>query len=246
VAGTHWNTSKTNPGYGWSDRKDFTDITYGNKLFVAVGQSGVVYTSSDGITWENRSSGTTQTLNGVQYANGLFVAVGEQGTIRTSSDGITWTSRDASVSVGFKDITYGNQQFIAIGAYSGSNYLYKSSDGINWTYTSSTVETKTWGNNVVSYLYRSGISYSEGRFLLTANIGTLKTSTDGSSWSSLNTGEVSVGSNVNVQQFEKAISNNGTIVVVGARRNLVSSDNGSTWTEVSWNDTDAKDVIFAE
>ena len=213
---------------------------------MAVGQSGVVYTSSDGITWENRSSGTTQWLNGVHYANGLFVAVGEQGTIRTSSDGITWTSRDASVSVGFKDITYGNQQFIAAGAYSGSNYFYKSSDGITWTYTSSPVETKTWGSNNVAYLYRSGISYSEGRFLLTANAGTLKTSTDGSSWSSMNTGEVSVGSNVNVQNFEKAISNNGTIVVVGANRNIVSTDNGSTWAEVSWTATHGRDVIFAE
>jgi hypothetical protein len=246
VAGTHWNSVTTNPGYGWSDRKDFSDITYGNKLFVAVGQSGVIYTSSDGSTWEKVDSGTTQWLNGVHYANGLFVAVGEQGTIRTSSDGITWTSRDVSVSVGFKDITYGNQQFIAVGAYSGSSYFYKSSDGITWASTSSAAETKTWGNNVVSYLYRSGISYSEGRFLLTANIGTLKTSTDGSSWSSLNTGEVSVGSNVNVQQFEKAISNNGTIVVVGANRNIVSTDNGSTWAEQSWTATHGYDVIFAE
>ena len=226
--------------------KDFSDVTYGKNLFVAVGETGAVYTSSDGITWENRSSGTTKWLNGVHYANGLFVAVGEEGTIRTSSDAIAWTSRDVSVSVGFKDITYGNQQFIAVGAYSGSSYFYKSSDGITWASTSSAAETKTWGNNVVSYLYRSGISYSEGRFLLTANIGTLKTSTDGSSWSSLNTGEVSVGSNVNVQQFEKAISNNGTIVVVGANRNIVSTDNGSTWAEQSWTATHGYDVIFAE
>ena len=62
----------------------------------------------------------------------------------------------------------------------------------------------------------------------------------------MNTGEVSVGSNANVQQFNQAISNNGTIVVVGASRNLVSTDNGSTWTEVSWNDYDARDVIYAE
>ena len=213
---------------------------------MAVGQTGVIFTSSDGITWENRSSGTTKWLNGVHYANGLFVAVGEQGTIRTSSDGITWTSRDASVSVGFKDITYGNQQFIAVGAYSGSNYFYKSSDGITWTYTSSAAETKTWGSNNVGYLYPTGISYREGRFFLTAWFGTLKTSTDGSSWSSMNTGEVSVGSYANIQQFNQAISNNGTIFVVGNRRNIVSSDNGSTWSEVSWNDTDARDVIFAE
>ena len=55
-----------------------------------------------------------------------------------------------------------------------------------------------------------------------------------------------MGSNANVQQFEKAISNNGTIVVVGANRNIVSTDNGSTWAEQSWTATHGYDVIFAE
>ncbi len=51
-------------------------ITYGNGTFVAIGQFGTILTSSDGASWTQRSSGTTEWLNGVTYGNGTFVAVG--------------------------------------------------------------------------------------------------------------------------------------------------------------------------
>ena len=56
-------------------------ITYGNNLFVAVGVSGTILTSPDGITWTSRTSGTNNWLDGITYGNGLFVAVGLNGTI---------------------------------------------------------------------------------------------------------------------------------------------------------------------
>jgi hypothetical protein len=51
-------------------------VTYGNGLFVAVGEDGTILTSPDGVTWTQRTSGTSNWLNGVAYGNGLFVAVG--------------------------------------------------------------------------------------------------------------------------------------------------------------------------
>jgi hypothetical protein len=59
-------------------------VTYGNGLFVAVGDSGVVITSSDGITWTSRTSGVNNILYGITYGNGLFVAVGNSGVVITS------------------------------------------------------------------------------------------------------------------------------------------------------------------
>jgi len=48
-------------------------ITYGNSTFVVVGDNdsgsvGTILTSSDGITWTSRTSGTTNTLYGVTYS----------------------------------------------------------------------------------------------------------------------------------------------------------------------------------
>ncbi|MBC8442990.1 MAG: Ig-like domain-containing protein, partial [Proteobacteria bacterium] len=62
--------------------------------FFSVGQSGTILTSSDnGITWTERTSGTSGNLNDITYGNGVFVSVG-YGNILTSSDnGTSWTSR---------------------------------------------------------------------------------------------------------------------------------------------------------
>jgi hypothetical protein len=59
-------------------------VTYGNGLFVAVGEDGAILTSPDGVNWTRRTSGTRNGLESVTYGNGLFVAVGEWGTILTS------------------------------------------------------------------------------------------------------------------------------------------------------------------
>ena len=76
-------------------------ITYSEPLglFVAVGKSGTILTSTDGITWISRTSGTGNSLQEITYSEslGLFVAVGDVGTIRTSTYGITWNDINGSI-----------------------------------------------------------------------------------------------------------------------------------------------------
>jgi hypothetical protein len=75
-------------GITWTVREQDKDvflngITYGNGTFVAVGTSGAIYTSTDGVNWTFGNSGTI-TLSGVIYGNGTFVAVGWEGVILQS------------------------------------------------------------------------------------------------------------------------------------------------------------------
>jgi hypothetical protein len=55
------------PGRGdWTERASGTSnwlngVTYGNGLFVAVGEDGTILTSPDGVTWTQRTSGTRAT-----------------------------------------------------------------------------------------------------------------------------------------------------------------------------------------
>ena len=75
------------------------------KLFVSVGEDGTILTSSDGNSWTERTSGTSEDLYEVTYGNGLFVTVG-RGTIITSTDGTTWTERDSGTSGDLFGVTY--------------------------------------------------------------------------------------------------------------------------------------------
>jgi hypothetical protein len=73
--------------------------TGGTASFVAVGGSGTILTSPDGVNWTARTSGTSNWLLGVVYGNGLFVAVGRVlCTILTSPDGVNWTARTSGTS----------------------------------------------------------------------------------------------------------------------------------------------------
>ncbi len=96
------------------------DVTYGVSTDSVVGQSGRILTSSNGTSWDNRSSGTTSNLIGVTYGNSKFLTFSGSmdsdtaATILTSSDGITWTSTsvtcsscaDNTSSISLNDVTY--------------------------------------------------------------------------------------------------------------------------------------------
>ncbi|MEZ4195141.1 MAG: hypothetical protein R3B53_01955 [Candidatus Paceibacterota bacterium] len=93
--GTVWATSTSAANNNW------TSVTYGNGLFVAVSASSTtsnVMTSPDGITWTLQTGASSNSWQAVTYGNGLFVAVASTGSgqVMTSTDGVTWTSRTSA------------------------------------------------------------------------------------------------------------------------------------------------------
>ena len=98
-------------------------------LFITVGTSGALLTSSDGTTWNAQTSGTSNYLRGVAYdGSTTLVVVGNAGTILTSLDGATWTSRTSGISNDLNDVSFNSSgTFTAVG---DNGTLIKSSDGI--------------------------------------------------------------------------------------------------------------------
>ena len=106
----------------------FTDVTFGENLFVAVGYEGTIFSSLNGEDWSIRNSGTSETLRGIAYGNGTFIVVGNNGIILRSFDGISWNRLDSRTSQHLNDVTYGDGEFVAVGlnatilkSYNGTN-----------------------------------------------------------------------------------------------------------------------------
>jgi len=160
-------------------------------------------------TWTERTSGTTNALNGVTYGNGTFVAVGEVGTILTSTDGVTWDTKTSGTTQGLEGVTYGNGTFIAVG---GSGTILTSTDGVTWN-------TRT--SETTNHLY--GVTNGNGTFVAVGGSGTILTSSDGVTWSTRTSGTT--------QGLHGVTYGNGTFVAVGWYGTILTSTDGVTWTE---------------
>ena len=112
-AGTTWTLRV--PGFN-----NLRSVTYGNGLFVAVGEfhdGGTILTSPDGVNWTQRVPGTSNDLESVGYGNNTFVAVGWYGIIFTSPDGVNWMVQTSPTRAFLSGVTYGNGTFVAVAFY---------------------------------------------------------------------------------------------------------------------------------
>ena len=179
LGGITWTTSTS--GFGATAIRS---VTYGDGLYVAVGDSGKLTTSPDGITWTTRTSGFGATaIRSVTYGDGLYVAVGDSGTMTTSPDGTTWTTRTSGfgTTLIFR-VTYGDGLYVAVGS---SGTMTTSTDGITWS-------TRTSGFGTTA-IY--GVTYGDGLYVAVGGSGKMTTSTDGITWTTRTSGFGTTGIN---------------------------------------------------
>ena len=188
----------------------FNDVIFADGQFIAVGDSGVIITSPDGINWTTRTSGTSNNLQGITYGNGLFVVVGASGNILTSSDGITWTSRTSGTSAQIRKIIWVNNLFITVG---NSGIVLSSSNGISWTQKS---QIKVGNLAKIAY----DIVYNNGLYVVACEEGRIAISSDLELWSfpitNLNSSNIlysiTYGNNLFIAVGVEAITGNSIII----------------------------------
>ncbi len=88
-----------------------------------VGSSGNIVRSTDnGSSWDNATSPTANTLDGVTFGNNTFVAVGVNGGIvRSTDNGSSWdnATTNSTAPTSLWGVTFGNNTFVAVG-YQGN------------------------------------------------------------------------------------------------------------------------------
>jgi len=104
--------------------------------WVAAGNSGVAFRSTDsGTTWLSSTVSSGQML-GAAYGNSLFAVAQDDGNdLYTSPNGSAWTSRISGSSRDHGQIKYNDGYFVlGSGTGGGDGFIYGSPDGVTWTY----------------------------------------------------------------------------------------------------------------
>ena len=217
------------------------------QLFNAVGFSGTVLNSKDGInwktsTWNSLNYGPSKNLSGITYGKSTYVAVGWHSTIIASSDGNNWNDSsegdlwrkcgewNCKDKVQLSKAKYAKNNFVVVGI---NEIILSSPDGTTWTKRNSGVGD-----------YLSDVTFGKDKFVVVGN-RTVLTSSDLNSWTQ----------RVNVFDWERVTppSNflsavnfgNNIFVVVGWSGRILTSHDGIQWTErSSGTSNNLKDVIF--
>ncbi|MEI2725481.1 MAG: immunoglobulin domain-containing protein [Verrucomicrobiota bacterium] len=148
-------------------------VAFGQGLFVAVGNNGMIETSVDGIAWKRRDSPTNATFNAITYGAGRFAAVGVGGAVVTSTNGINWEDRSFNNGSGtLSGIAYGNDRFVLVGfAVGGNGVVRYSTNGTDWVSSSGPSQMVA-------------ITFGNGRFVAVGNNFNINVSANGQTWTS--------------------------------------------------------------
>lgn len=201
-------------------------VTFGDGLFVAVGDLGTILTSTDGANWTAPATATSQVdLYAVTVGVHGFVAVGatrdsfSQPVVWTSPDGYVWTPRDVSAlnltwGNNLLGVTCGDGVYVAVGGNAATNTVQTSTNGIEWTMRDSHLSNSGL-IPLGGVAYGNGVFVAGGPWLITSPDGIAWTKQDSSAWYRLYAMTFADGRFVGVGPYSRICSTNGTNWSVG-------------------------------
>ncbi len=217
----YYSVQRSTDGVTWSGEPApantlMRGIAFGNGQFVMAGDNGMIFTSPDGITWTQRSSGSGS-FNDLNFANDLFTAVGSGGTLWQSQDGVNWAYPISHQSQNLFGVGVAFGRFIAVGE--ASSILAPSANG-------------EWSSSVAATTHDlRAVTSGGGRLVAVGARSEAVRSSDGMTWSSS-----PVISGSPDTWFNSLTYGNGTYVAAGGLGGAVfTSTDANVWTQRYWN-----------
>ena len=200
-------------------------IAHANEDYIAVGYSGTIYTSSNGLV----DSGTMRGLSSVAYGNGTYMAVGAGGTILTSSTGTNWMLHDPidSAAYSYSGVAFGKNTFVAV---SYGDVCTSQDNGVTWTKQHLFDPTSTWFIDVY---------FENNQFIATTDSEKIFTSPDGLIWTERLLPDWSFSFNAFCFGQDKYVASNPD----GA---VYTSTDAVTWTAASYIGEDIYGMAYGD
>ncbi|MDH5785412.1 MAG: hypothetical protein OEZ16_07360, partial [Chromatiales bacterium] len=193
-----------------------------NSQFVVMGvdvsllDSGRIFTSADGISWTERATGLSKTLNGLFNDGNQSIVYGDLGAFKVSTDVINWNSPEGHGGYGVRSAASDGGSGWVVVARTG--IVGRSTDGVNWNWLSRPCSTWTTGENWMD------LAYGNGKYVAVGQEGCIMNSVDdGATWSEI-TPPVS-------DQLNDVIWDGAQFVAVGVAGTILTSPDGTGWTQ---------------
>jgi hypothetical protein len=171
-----------------STTAQWVSVVYGNGYFLAINSNGTNRgaTSIDGINWTVVTDMPVQSYTGLTFGGTRWVAITSSVSNKiaysaTADPTGSWSNSNVpsgGTGNNWSSVAYGGGKYVAVssGTGTGTNRVMYSSDGQNWTSTTSAVQNQ-W----------KSITYGDGKFVAVGAAGTpdqVMYSTDGINWTS--------------------------------------------------------------
>lgn len=211
------------------------DVHWTGEAFIAVGDSGAILTSADGIEWVERASYTDADLVAVDSQGPDVVAVGSETTVLLSSDnGAGWTIKHSGDRVRLKGVAVTDSQIVVGGMnqITGNAFIMRSMNrGESWVLVESLSQSEHFVNDLVFW---NGLFVAAAGAWGWESDARVLVSLDGNDWHGIVVREEDAdlfGILHDGNQFI-ATSGDGTVFV---------SPNGYNWTELA---TPVREVTY--
>ena len=197
----------------------YVGASYGVGQYVTANGSRDFYSSPDGITWTQGSTGAFLTPTGLVFGNGYFVMTCSAGGFLISNSGTGWNTVGTAGSLTCYP-AYGNGLWVIL---NGSAVL-----GITTTnsfYAATAPLSANWRQSVTTFnAYFAGNVYFNNQFVAITQAGVIWTSTDGSNWATPG----NVASGITLLSYSVRAAGNYMFALSSTGVSYRSS-NGTTW-----------------
>lgn len=205
--------------------KNLRRVVRGEFGWLAVGYSGAVLRSEDGISWHrpadpgNAIDGST--LTGAAHGAGVWVISGESGMVRVSGDGEEWFAVQTPTNQTIPDVIYFEGRFLA-SISDLPDVMLESVDGMSW------VEVPGISG------WRAGLlRHANGRCFGLGSLERISSTSDGTTWRSHCEGTAYTNdSNEDRSEIRGIAYYNGIYVAVGTRGLIARSVHLDGWTRI--------------